>query len=52
MTVKRVRARTGKSAKKKCTGKKTVVGKVDYIKGSKKKGMKTYSVRTHKRKKK
>lgn len=51
MTRKRVRATSTKSAKKKATGKRTVVTKVNYIKGSKKDRMKTYDVTTKKRKK-
>ena len=50
MTVKRVRARTGKSARWKAKSKNTVVTKVNYIPGSKKKGLGTYSVTTKKKK--
>ena len=51
MTMKRVRARSAKSARRKAKGKKTVVTKVNYIKGSSKGGLKTFSVTTKKRKK-
>ena len=51
MTRKHVRARTAKSAARKAGGKKTVVTKVNYLKGSKKGGLKTYDVTTHKKKK-
>jgi len=50
MTQKRVRARSGKSAKRKCTSKNIVVTKVNYIKGTSKKGLKTFAVTTKKRK--
>ena len=50
MTVKRVRARTGKSARRKAGSKNTIVTKVNYIKGSKKGGLGTYSVTTKKKK--
>ena len=53
MTVKRVRARTAKAARRKAGGKMTVVSKVNMInKSSGKKGMKTYSVTTKKKKRK
>ena len=52
MTRKRVRAKTAQAAKNKCTSKNIAVGKVNYIPGTKKAGMKTYDVQTHKRKKK
>lgn len=52
MTQKHVRARTAESARKKATGKQTVVTKVNYLAGSKKGGMKTYAVTTKKREKK
>ena len=51
MTIRRVRARSAKSARRKAKGKNTVVTKVNYIKGSAKKGLKTYSVITKKKKK-
>jgi len=51
MTQKHVRARTAKSAARKAKGKKTVVTKVNYIKGTKKGGKKTYTVTTKKKKK-
>jgi len=50
MTRKHVRAKTAKSAKNKAGGKQTVVSKVNYIPGTKKSGMKTYDVTTHKKK--
>jgi len=52
MAYKRVRARSSKSAKNKAKGKRTVVSKVNYINGTKRKGLKTYGVYTHKKKKK
>lgn len=52
MTQRRVRARNAKSARRKATGKNTVVTKVNYIKGTCKKGLKTFSVTTKRRKKK
>lgn len=52
MTVKRVRARTAKAARRKADGKYTTVTKVNYIKGSAKGGKKTYAVTTKKKKKK
>lgn len=51
MTRKHVRATSAKSAKRKGSGKRTVVTKCNYIKGSKKGRMKTYDVTTRKRKK-
>lgn len=45
-----VRATSASAAKKKAGGKKTVVGKVNYIPGSKKGRMKTYNVSTHPKK--
>jgi len=51
MTRKHVRARSAKSARKKGGGKKTTVAKVNYLKGSKKSGMKTYAVTTKKKSK-
>ena len=50
MTIKRVRARSGKSARRKAGGKRIVVTKVNYIKGTSKGGLKTFSVTTKKRK--
>ena len=52
MTVKRVRASSAKSAMRKAKGKNTVCTNANYIKGSKKGRMKTYSVTTKKRKNK
>ena len=49
MTVKRVRGRTAESVENKCTSKNRVVTKVNYIKGTRKSGMGTYSVTTKKR---
>lgn len=51
MTVKRVCASSARAARKKAGGKHTTVTKVNYIKGSKKGRMKTYSVTTKKKKK-
>jgi len=51
MTKRRVRATSAHAAKKKASGKNTVCSGANYIKGSKKGRMKTYSVTTHKRKK-
>lgn len=51
MTVKRVRAGSARAARKKACGKNTTVTKVNYIKGSKKGRMKTYSVTTKHKKK-
>lgn len=50
MTVKRVRARNAVAARRKSTTKNVSVGSVNYITGTKKSGMRTYSVRTHKKK--
>ena len=50
MTCRRIRARTAKSARNKAKGKRTVVTKVNYIKGSANKGLKTYSVTTKRKK--
>jgi len=52
MGCKRVRVRSAKSARKKASGKSTVVSKVNYIPGSKKGSMKSYQVYTHKKKNK
>jgi hypothetical protein len=49
MTTRHIRARSAHSAKKKATGPRITVSKVHYIQGTKKKGMKTYSVTTRKR---
>jgi len=51
MTQRRIRAGSAKSAMRKASGKNTVCTKANYIKGSKKGRMKTYSVTTKKRKK-
>ena len=50
MTRKRVRAKSAKSAKRKASGKRITVTKVNYIPGTKKKGLKTYDVTTKKKK--
>ena len=50
MTVRRVRARTATSARRKAKGKQTTVTKVNYIKGTAKSGLKTYSVTTKRKK--
>ncbi len=50
MTQRRIRARTAKSARRKASSKNTTVTKVNYIKGSKKKGQGTYSVTTKRKK--
>ena len=47
MATRRIRARTAKSARRKAKGKRTVVSKVNYIKGTTRGGLKTYSVTTH-----
>lgn len=51
MTTRRIRAGSSSAAKRKATSKKRVVTKVNYIRGSKKGKMKTFSVTTKKRKK-
>ena len=51
MTTRRIRARTGKAARRKAKSKNIVVTKVNYIKGSKKSGQGTYSVTTKRKKK-
>lgn len=50
--MRRIRARNSKSARRKASGKNTVVTKVNYIKGTCHNGKKTFSVTTHKRKNK
>lgn len=50
MARKHVRARNAKSARKKASGLRTVVTKVNYLPGSQKGGMKTFDVTTKKRK--
>lgn len=50
MTQKHVRAKTAKAAKRKADGPKITVTKVNYIPGTKAKGMKTYAVTTKKKK--
>jgi len=51
MTRKHVKAKSAEKARKKAGGKRTVVTKVNYIKGSKKGAWKTYDVYTKKREK-
>ena len=51
MTRKHVVAKNAKQARKKAGGKRIVVTKVNYIKGSKKGNKKTYDVTTKKREK-
>ena len=51
MTQKHVRAKSAHAALKKAGGKKIVASKANYIPGTKKGGMKTYNVTTHKKKK-
>lgn len=51
MTIKRVCAGSANAARRKASGKHTVVTKVNYIKGSKKGHKKTYAVTTRKKKK-
>ena len=51
MSKRRVRATSAKAARRKARGKKTTVTKVNYIKGSKKGRMKTFSVTTKRRRK-
>jgi len=50
MTCKRVCARSAKSARRKGGSKNTIVTKVNFIKGSAKGGLRTYSVTTKKKK--
>ena len=50
MTVRRVRAGSASAARRKTKGKRTTVTKVNYIQGSKKGRMKTYSVTTKRKK--
>ena len=50
MTVKRVRARNAQSARRKSGGKRTTVTKVNMIKGTTRKGTKSFSVTTKKKK--
>jgi hypothetical protein len=50
MTRKRVVAGSAHAARRKAKGKKTVVTKVNYIKGTKKGNKKTYQVITKKKK--
>lgn len=52
MTMRRVRARTAAAARRKVKGKRITVTKVNMIKGSARKGSKTFSVTTRKRKRK
>lgn len=49
MTRRRIRARSGKSARRKAGGKLTTVTKVNYIAGTERKGMRTYDVTTKKK---
>lgn len=50
MTKKRVRAKNATAAKRKAGGKRITVTKVNMIPGTKKSGMKTFSVTTRKKK--
>jgi len=50
MTTRRVRASSARAARRKAGGKRTRVTKVNYIPGTRKGRMKTYSVTTKKRK--
>ena len=50
MTMQRVRAGSSSAARRKCGGERTTVTKVNYIPGTERKGMKTYSVTTKKKK--
>jgi hypothetical protein len=50
MATRRIRARTAASARRKAKGKMTSVTKVNYIKGSKRKGMGSYAVTTKRKK--
>ena len=50
MTKRRIRARTAASARRKAKSKNTIVTKVNYIKGTKRKGLGTYSVTTKRKK--
>ena len=50
MGSRRIRATSVKSARRKATSKYTAVGKVNYIKGSRKGRTGTYRVHTHRKK--
>ena len=50
MTKRRVRASSTRAARRRAGGKRTTVTKVNYIPGTKKGRMKTYSVTTKKKK--
>lgn len=52
MARRHVRARNAKSARRKASGPRTTVTKVNYLPGSLKKGLKTFDVTTKKRKSK
>lgn len=52
MARKHVKAKNAKSARRKASGPRTVVTKVNYLPGSLKSGMKTFDVTTKKRKSK
>ena len=51
MTMKRVRAGSSSAARRKCNGPRTTVTKVNYLPGTERRGMKTYSVTTKNKKK-
>ena len=51
MTQRRVRARTASAARRKVKSKRLTVTKVNMIKGSKRKGSKTFSVTTKRKRK-
>ena len=50
MTQKRIRAGSASAARRKCKGVRLSVTKVNYIPGTERRGMKTYSVTTKKKK--
>jgi len=50
MGSRRIRARTGRAARNKAKGKNTTVTKVNYIKGSRRKGQGNYRVHTKRKK--
>lgn len=50
MGSRRIRARSAKSARNKAKGKNTIVTKVNYLKGTRRKGQGTYRVHTKRKK--
>ena len=51
MTRKHVRARTAHAARRKAGGEQIVVTKVNYLRGTKRQGMRTYDITTKRREK-